>query len=82
MFKFLDPSLSDQAQDEIRKELALKYFGQPLDEKHYSTTESLVQDQIKSSTEVLKMTTSLLKSERSILNTASDNNQSSKPNDH
>ena len=75
-------TVSDQAQDEIRKELALKYFGQPLDEKHYSTTESLIQDQIKSSTEVLKMTTSLLKSERSILNTASDNNQSSKPNDH
>lgn len=43
---------------------------------------SLIQDQIKSSTEVLKMTTSLLKSERSILNTATDNNQSSKPNDH
>lgn len=57
-------TISDQAQDEIRKELALKYFGQPLDETHYLSTESLIQDQIKSSTEVLKMTTSLLKLER------------------
>jgi len=75
-------TMSNETQNDVRKELALKYFGQPLDEKHYSTTESLVQDQIKSSTEVLKMMTSLLKSERSILNSASDNNQSSKPNDH
>lgn len=71
-------TISDQTQDEIRKELALKYFGQPLDEKHYSTTESLIQDQIKSSTEVLKMTTNLLKSERSVLNITND--QGSKPN--
>ena len=72
-------TISDQVQDEIRKELALKYFGQPLDEKHYSTTENLIQDQIKSSTEVLKMTTSLLKSERSSLYTVKDNDKSSKP---
>ena len=39
--------MSNETQNDVRKELALKYFGQPLDEKHYSTTESLVQDQIK-----------------------------------
>lgn len=73
-------TISDSAQDEIRKELALKYFGQSLDEKHYSTTESLIQDQIKSSTEVLKMTTSLLKSERLSINTTSDHDSNPKPN--
>lgn len=73
-------TISDQAQNDVRKELALKYFGQPLDDKHYSSTESLIQDQIKSSTELLKMTTSLIKSERLVSNTMSDNDQNSKPN--
>jgi len=73
-------TISDQAQNEVRKELALKYFGQPLDETHYSSTESLIQDQIKSSTEVLKMTTSLLKSERLNLNTTNDHESNPKPN--
>lgn len=59
-----------------KKELALKYFGQPIDEKHYSSTENIIQDQIKSSTELVKIATSLVKIET--LKNTDDINQSDK----
>ncbi|WP_216936866.1 hypothetical protein [Acinetobacter sp. BY484] len=56
-------SMPDEMQNEIKKDLALKYFGQPLDEKHNSSTENIIQDQIKSSTELVKVATSLMKTD-------------------
>lgn len=69
-------SMPQNMQNDIKKELALKYFGQPIDEKHYSSTENIIQDQIKSSTELVKIATSLVKIET--LKNTDDINQSDK----
>ena len=69
-------SMPENMQNDIKKELALKYFGQPIDEKHYSSTENIIQDQIKSSTELVKIATNLVKIEAS--KNITDINQSDK----
>lgn len=70
-------SMPQNMQNDIKKELALKYFGQPIDEKHYSSTENIIQEQIKSSTELVKIATSLVKIETS--KNTDDTSQSDKP---
>ena len=58
-------SMPENMQNDIKKELALKYFGQPLDDKHYLSTENIMHDQIKSSIELAKVATTILKVESS-----------------
>ncbi|MGN9711826.1 hypothetical protein ACG9WQ_000190 [Acinetobacter variabilis] len=56
-------TMPETMQHDIKRELTLKYFGQPLNNEHYSSTENIIQDQIKSSTELVKVATNLVKTE-------------------
>ncbi|WP_373351019.1 hypothetical protein [Acinetobacter bereziniae] len=51
-----DPLIAD-----LRKELAMKYFGREIDESGYKDMSNLISDQIKSTTEMVKATTDVLK---------------------
>ncbi|MBD3841883.1 MAG: hypothetical protein IE909_08355, partial [Campylobacterales bacterium] len=46
---------------EIRKELALKYFGRELDNKTNDETSNILQDQMRNTTELVKATTEAIK---------------------
>lgn len=57
---FMESIPSNEAAS-VRKELALKYFGRELDGSTHKDMSNLVSDQIKSTTEMVKATTDILK---------------------
>lgn len=54
--------VSKETAEELRKELALKYFGKELDKSHNEKIGNLVQEQMSSSIELVKATAEIIKS--------------------
>ena len=54
-------SLNDEDKHELVKELALKYFGKNLDQTQNDKMGDLIQNQITSSTELIKVSAEILK---------------------
>lgn len=65
----------------IRKELALKYFGKDVDKTQIDKSGDLLQDQMKINTDILKATIDLFKSTTSV-NTKDDDTKMKNPHHH
>lgn len=66
--------VSKETAEELRKDLALKYFGKELDKSYNEKIGNLIQDQVSSSVDLVKATAEIIKS----ANPASKNSESEK----